>query len=109
MEKRLERLENKVDRIEDTVVEIRTDMKHYNNKVEDHLKSDAGIIKTISPILEKLPQIVEIAEQYQFEKQLEAKKTEDRNRRNELAKFYSIRLGIISTIIGIAIGASKLF
>lgn len=101
MERRLERLEEKVDRVEDVVVEIKTDLKHYNIKVEEHLVSDAGIIKAISPILEKLPQIVEIAEEFQLEKAMKAKKKESR-------KVIIANLGVVATVVAIITGITRL-
>lgn len=98
---RLDRLEVKVDKVEETVVEIKTDLKHYNAKVEEHLTSDAGIIKKISPILQKLPQIVEIAEEYQYNQKKKEK-------RNAAVKSTALYLGVIATVVGILSGLSKL-
>jgi len=108
MEKRLDRLEDKVDKIDDIVVEIKTDMKHYNKKIDQHLDTDASIIKTISPLLQKLPQIVEIAEQYQFEKQLKERLEADSAMKSERVKSVSMKLGIVATLTAIVTGILRI-
>jgi len=92
-DRRLERLEDKVDSIEEVVIVIKTELGHYNDKVEAHLVSDAGIIKTIAPILEKLPQIVAIVEEYQYN---DRKKQE----RKDKLKEYTMKFGLLATIVG---------
>jgi len=99
-DRRLERLEDKVDRIEEVVVEIKTSMRHYNDKVEAHAEADAVAIKTIAPILEKLPQIVEIVEEYQFEK----KKTQEKK---DNLKLVTMKVGLIATIVGMVTAISR--
>lgn len=72
-ELRFQRIEDKVDVIKQDVSEIRSDMKVHLSKVEEHITGDKKIIDELRPVLAKLPQIVEMAEEHHFAKQLKLK------------------------------------
>lgn len=99
-EVRFQRLEDKVDAIKEDLNEVKTDMKLHMQKVESHISQDEKIINYIGPVLEKLPQLTQIVEDYNFEKQLKERKKES------LSK-WTKRLGLASLIIGMAAGTVK--
>ena len=101
-ESRFQRLEDKVDAIKDEVAELKTDMKVHMAIVEKHVSSDERIIEKINPLLDKFGEIVEVVEEHKFDKQLRQKKMET------LSK-WTKRLGLVSVIISVIIGISKLF
>ena len=100
-ESRFQRLEDKVDAIKDEVSDLKTDMKVHMATVERHVTSDERIIEKINPLLDKFSEIVEVVEEHKFDKQLRQKKM-------EAVTKWTKRLGLISTIIGVIIGLSKL-
>ena len=100
-EERFQRIEDKVDNLREDVIEIKVDMKHHIEKVEEHITGDKKIINEIQPLLAKLPGIVEIVEDHAFDKKLKKK-------RAETIKHYGSRLGLLSLIIGIVTGVIKL-
>jgi uncharacterized coiled-coil DUF342 family protein len=74
-EKRFDRVEAKVDKLNDDVVEVKTGVNYINSRLDEHLEavqshisSDARIIKQIAPLLDQLPTMAEIIEEYRFEK-----------------------------------------
>lgn len=96
---RLERLEGKVDTIKEDIFELKSEFKvhvvNMENKLdtfEKHIAGDNKIINHISPIIEKFPVIIEIVEEYNFEKKKKAE-------RNSKIKAFSIKAGIVGTII----------
>jgi len=101
VDNRIERIEDKLDKVQHDVIEMRIDMKHMLPKIEEHIAGDKKIINELIPVLEKLPLIVEIAEIHQFQ---ELKKKE----RNLKVKYWSTRLGLISIIIGGIAGITKI-
>lgn len=50
-EKRLERLEDKVDKVHEELYELRTDFKVHTKLIEEHVAGDKKIITEISPII----------------------------------------------------------
>ena len=100
-EARLTRVEDKLDKVSDDVTELKMDMKHLMPKIEEHITGDKKIISHITPLLEKLPSIIEIVEHHQYEK---LKKKESQEKRKKLV----MNLGIASTIVGLIIGIGKL-
>jgi hypothetical protein len=105
---RLERLEDKVDDIKEEVGEIKTDLKVHTTLVEDkmrvfedHITGDNKIITHIQPLLQDLPTIKEAVDQFKYE-QIKKKKS------SEKLKSIAAKLGIVSLVITILIGISKL-
>lgn len=93
-ESRFQRLEDKVDDVREDVGELRSDMKLYMRHIEDHIAGDKKVIDKLVPVLDKLPQIVEVAEQHQFEKKMKKKATK--------------ALAVVATVAGIAVSISRL-
>ena len=100
-EVRFQRMEDKIDSVREDVMavkaevsEMKSDIKHHMKKVEEHVAGDKKIINEIQPILAKLPQIVEMAEEYHVSKRLQQKAVK--------------LLGVIGIIVGILSGLSKL-
>jgi hypothetical protein len=98
---KFDKLEEKIDKVKEDVAELKTDFKVHAEKMsnkmeifEDHITGDKKIINELQPVLEKLPTIVEIAEQYQFEKRLKQENIKK-------IKTWSIRIGFIGTIVGV--------
>ena len=67
-ELRFQRPEDKVDHVKEDLQELRTDIKIHMSKVEDHVAGDNKIITHIMPLLEKLPEIVTMLEDHDFQK-----------------------------------------
>lgn len=101
-EARLTRVENKIDKVSDDVIELKSDMKHLMPKIEEHITGDKKIINEIIPLLEKLPTIIEIAEIHKYEKLKSEEKT-------KYKKKLILNLGIVSTVVGIIVGVVKAF
>jgi len=100
-ESRFQRLEDKVDAVKEDVSELKTEFKIHMAVIERHVSSDERIIQKINPLLEKFNEIVEVVEEHKFDKQLNKKKMES-------IKKWSARLGLVSVVIGILVGISKL-
>jgi sugar-specific transcriptional regulator TrmB len=101
IENRIDRLENKVDSIKEDVTELKVDMKHLMPKIEEHITGDKKIISHLAPVLDKLPALIQIVEEDQFEKMKKKERAEKRN--NLIAK-----LTVLSMIIGIGAGLTKI-
>lgn len=76
-EVRFQRMEDKIDSVKEDVTEvkievseIKSDIKSHMDKVEQHVAGDNKIINELQPILNKLPHIVEMAEEYHISKQI---------------------------------------
>jgi len=100
-ESRFQRLEDKVDAVKEDVSELKTEFKIHMAVIERHVSSDERIIQKINPLLEKFNEIVDVVEEHKFDKQLSKKKM-------EAIKRWSARLGLVSIVIGILVGISKL-
>jgi archaellum component FlaC len=108
-DERLNRLEDKVDGVKTEVSELRTEFKVHSTLVaekleifDSHITGDNKIINHIQPLLERLPDIVEVVEDVRFQK----KKQEEKNQK---MKKISAKLAIIATIVGIGAGLVKIF
>lgn len=100
-EVRFQRMEDKIDSVKEDVMavksevsEMKTDIKHHMEKVEEHVAGDKKLINEIQPLLARLPQIVEMAEEYRV-----SKKIKDRTVK---------LLGFVGMIVGILAGLDKL-
>lgn len=101
METRIDRLETKLDAVKEDVTELKTDMKHLMPKIEEHITGDKKIINHLAPVIEKLPNLIEIVENDQYEKR---KKKE----RADRIKALTGKLLILSSIVGIGAGLTKI-
>ena len=94
-ERRLERLEEKIDGTKDGLSELCTDFKVHVTNIENKLDRFEG------HILENLPSIREAVEEFNFEKRL---KKEKFNKRRKVSWI----LGSISLVVGIVAGVVRL-
>jgi len=106
---RLERLENKVDQLKDDVSELKTDFKVHVARMDqrldrfaDHIEGDNKIINHIEPLLNQLPIITKLIEDFQYSEQSKA-------RRNERIKTITLKLTLVSVTIAIIGGVLKFF
>lgn len=104
---RFQRLEDKVDKLDDKVdhvkvdlTELKADIKIHMHTVEKHISQDQKIINIIAPVMEKLPDMVQMIEDYRFERGL-------KERKMATIKTWSARLALVSTVIGIIVTVSK--
>ena len=100
-ETRFQRMEDKIDSVKQDVTEVKvevqemkSEIKHHMQKVEEHVAGDKKIINEIQPLLARLPQIIEMAEEYHV-----SKKLKDRVLKT---------LGILGMLVGILAGLEKL-
>lgn len=100
-ETRFQRMEDKIDSVKQDVTEVKvevqemkSEIKHHMKKVEEHVAGDKKIINEIQPLLARLPQIIEMAEEYHV-----SKKLKDRVLKT---------LGILGMLVGILAGLEKL-
>jgi sugar-specific transcriptional regulator TrmB len=96
-----DRLESKIDIIKEDVTELKTDMKYLMPKIEEHITGDKKIINALAPVIDKLPNLIEIVERDQYKK---FKKAE----RNEKIKYYTSKLLLLSLVVGIGAGITKI-
>jgi len=95
-EVRFQRMEDKIDSVKEDVTEVKlevnemkSDIKHHMKQVESHITGDTKIINELQPILNKLPHIVEMAEEYHVSKQI----------KNRVWKYVG-GFGLITGIVG---------
>lgn len=100
-ETRFQRMEDKIDSVKQDVTEVKvevqemkSEIKYHMQKVEEHVAGDKKIINEIQPVLSKLPQIIEMAEEFHVSKRI----------KERTIKF----LGILGMLVGILSGISKL-
>lgn len=93
-DKRLDKLEQKVDAVKEDIMELKSDFKVHTALVKEHVTGDNKIISDLKPILAKLPDIVEIVEDYQFSKQA-------RQRKMQAIADWTKKLTLVSTAIGV--------
>jgi len=100
-ETRFQRVESKLDELKDDVTELKSDFRIHINLVEEHVAGDKKIINQITPILDKLPSIMEIVEDYQFSKVLKQK-------RMDHIKEVTTKLGLVGLVLGIVVSVIKI-
>lgn len=108
-EKRLERMEEKVDNLKDNVTDLSSDFRQHTTMIEGklelfqkHVEADSEVIKELRTFSAELPAIKEIAEEFRFKKELE-KRTVKKLKRTGAA------LGLISIVLGIGVSFLKVF
>lgn len=107
-DKRLDKLEDshdklhdKVDEIKEEMMETKSELKLFNQQVESHVSSDQRIAAQIAPLVALTPKLSEMVEEHNFNKT-------KRIKRIRKAKTIALYLGIIGTLVGIAVGIAKL-
>lgn len=101
-ESRFQRLEDKVDDVKQDLAELKIDIKVHMATIEHHISQDQKIINIIAPVMEKLPDMVQMIEDYRFDKELKERKMQS-------IKTWTVKLGLASTVIGIVITLAKVF
>lgn len=102
---RYDRLESKIDKVNDDVTEVKVDMAEVKNMVKntneimsEHIAGDNKIISQLAPILNELGDMVQ---DHTYNKM---KKEE----RFDKLKLWSIRLSLFGTVVGIGAGIAKI-
>ena len=110
-EKRLERLEDKVDVIKEDVTELKVELRLHMEKVDEHITGDKKIINEITPLLSSLPALIDMAQDHQFKKKMMEEKEEEAKHskilteaKNAKWKNVAIKVGIVTTIISTVAG-----
>jgi predicted nucleic acid-binding Zn-ribbon protein len=108
MDDRLVRLEDKVDQLKDDVADLKTDFKVMSAKVsskmdkfDEHIIGDNKIINHISPMLDKLPDLIDIVQEYRLEKKQKAERAES-------LKTWSLRATVVSSAIALIVFIQKI-
>lgn len=86
---RLDRLESKVDKIQDQVSELQVDLKVHMKLVEEHVTGDKKIINEIQPMIQD----------YYFEKQQKARRAESLKKAGILAAIVSAASAILTKLV----------
>lgn len=109
-EKRMERVENKVEQINDSVVDLKIDVAKINTKldthisrIEDHILGDNKVINHIQPMVEKMPLIMEILEEYNYIKNSKLRSKAKLEHTIKKFTLVSVLLGIVYSIMRIFI------
>lgn len=98
-DKRLDKLEQKVDAVKEDVMELKSDFKVHTALIKEHVTGDNKIISDLKPILAKLPDIVEIVEDYQFSKQARQRKMQSIADWTKKLTFVSTAIGVVYAIL----------
>jgi hypothetical protein len=102
------RLESKVDKVQEDVFNLRADFNVHTSKIEskldifeDHIAGDNKIINHIEPMLNKIPDIMQVVEDYRYEARKRAEAEEARRRFSMKVRTYGGIVAIVATIIGL--------
>lgn len=90
-EKRLDRLEDKVDSIKADVSDLKADMRVHLAKVDEHIAGDKKIITEWRPVVELVPELKEIIDNHKFEKRA-------KERRH---KFIAVTATVVALVAGV--------
>lgn len=100
--------QDKLDRVSTDVAELKVKVSHMDEKldkhmtdIKEHVAGDKKIINELVPVLDKLPTIVEMAEEHRFY-------TRSKQKRREKIKDITSKLTIASIIVGICVGVIKI-
>jgi len=98
---RFNRIEIKVDKIDEKVngvkidiTELKSDMRQHMRVIEEHVAGDNKIIEHISPMLPIFPDLADMVKDYTFKKEKDS-------RRMAVMKLWSLRIGLAATTIGL--------
>lgn len=89
---RFEKLDTKIDQVNEQLVDLRTDFKIHVALIEEHINGDRQIVNEIQPMIDA----------YKFEKY---KKIEEADKREKL---YTV-LKIVSSVSGLALVSYQIF
>lgn len=98
-DKRLDKLESKVDAVKEDIMELKSDFKIHTTLIREHVAGDTKIISDLKPILAKLPEIVEIVEDYQYSKLSREKKMKFIADWTKKLTFVSTAFGVVYAIL----------
>lgn len=101
LEENQDKLSDKQDKLHEELVEVKSDIKVFVHKVEEHVSSDKKIASEIEPLVQILPSLASMVKDHEFKK-------ERSKRIVKKGKMLGMFLGIVSTVVGIAVGISKL-
>ena len=98
-DRRFDRVELKVDKLNDDVIEIKSNIKNMSDrldlhmeKVEAHVAGDNKIIYEIQPLLQQMPTIAKIIQEYHLEKLQSEQKLENMKRT-------SLAVGLVVAVV----------
>lgn len=89
---RFEKLDIKIDQVNEQLIELHTDFKIHVSLIESHINSDRQVINEIQPMLDT----------YKFEKHRRVEESEKRE------KFYTF-VKIVSSVSGLALVSYQIF
>ena len=102
---RYDRLESKIDKVNDDVTEVKIDMaevktmvKTTNEIMSEHIAGDNKIITQLAPILDELGSMVQDHTYNKIRKE----------KRNEKLKTAGLKLSVAGGVVGLIIGIAKL-
>lgn len=96
LEEGQEKIQNKLEKFHEDIVETKTDLKIFTERVTEHVASDKKIASEIEPLVQILPNLKNMVEDHEY------KKTRDKKFFRNM-KRAGIVLGVISTVVGIAV------
>ena len=116
MEKRLERLEDKIDSVKEDVYDVKaeitsvkTELTTHIGMIEEHVAGDKKIIDQLTPILADLAEMVRDYKVTKIEENiLEEQAKEHTKIRNQKLKNTSIRVAIVSGILAAVLTTLKI-
>ena len=94
MEKRFDRLEQRVDEVKDDVVELKHEFRVHTELMKEHIAGDKKIIQKITPLLDALPAINSIVQDHHLDRL-------EKSRSSKKRKVLMDRIKIVSGILGI--------
>lgn len=104
---RLENVEQKVDKVYLELSEVKSKVANIEGKldthmsyIEQHVAGDTKIIREIQPLIEKLPYIAKVVEDYRYNEMAKEKKKEDLMIAAKKVCMATSIVGVIATIIG---------
>jgi len=106
---RLVRLENKVDIMDEKldatslrVVELGTKMDLHISQVNEHIKADSRIAETFRPLIPMMDDLKSIVKDRNYQTRKKSESSSD-------LKLMSIRVGMLTAILGILLGFFRIF
>lgn len=105
----LKRLEDKVDKVEEKVIDLTVEVRttsekvdHYFDLVQKHVTSDERIVKKFEPLLGSLTSLNEIIDDHKYKK-------ETNKRKISYLKSLGIKLGVLTALISIIATILKIY
>ena len=98
MQKRFDKLEEKVEEVKDDINELKVEFRVHTELMREHVAGDSKIIQQITPLLDALPDLKDIVTEYHLDKREAKKKAQERTVILDKIKIVSGILGIIGMI-----------